>query len=348
MNVINKQIVEQILYRYPNKISIKNLNIYNNGNSNNKILFNPDAKYYILKPKGKRAYLWFTYFEKKQICILIFMNNRQINHPSNEFYEYPIKFNDDICYNNMLLFGYYLTTNIHKGKQHRFVIENVFNYNIYNDILVKNDYNFNYNYKIELFKKILPQLYSNNNYVVNLPIILNNSDNVFKLINKLDYNIYSAAAYSDNKYLGNYIFSNTNNTGSNNNSNNNNKIVATFKITPCINQDLYNLTIMNNDTEEVYDLALIDSYKTSLFMNKLFRKIKENANLDLLEESDDEEEFENVNVDKFVHLNKQYLIDCVYNHKFKKWVPQNISKNKVITKHNLESILGKKKYNHIL
>jgi hypothetical protein len=342
MNVINKRIVEQILYRYPNKISIKNLNIYNNGSSNNKILFDSDAKYYILKPKGKRAYLWFTYFEKKQLCILIFMNNKQINHPSNDFYEYPIKFKDDICYNNILLLGYYLTNYINKSKQHHFVIENVFNYNIYNYILEKNDYNYNYNYKIELFKKILPQLCSNSNYIVNLPIILNDSDNLFKLINKFDYNIYSASAYSENKYLGNYIFS------YNNNNNSNSKIVATFKITACINQDLYYLTIMNNDIEEVYDLALIDSYKTSIFMNKLFRKIKENDNLDLLEESDDEEEFENVNINRFVHLDKQYLIECVYNNKFKKWVPQNLSINKAITKHNLEFVLGKKKYNRIL
>ena len=35
-------------------------------------------------------------------------------------------------------------------------------------------------------------------------------------------------------------------------------------------------------------------------MNSLFRTIKENENLDSLEESDDEEEFENSNVDKFV------------------------------------------------
>ena len=105
---------------------------------------------------------------------------------------------------------------------------------------------------------------------------------------------------------------------------------------------------MNNDIEEVYDLALIDSYKTSLFMNKLFRKIKENANLDLLEESDDEEEFENVNIDRFVYLDKHYLIECVYNNKFKKWVPQNLSRNKAITKYNLELVLGKKKYTRIL
>ena len=35
-------------------------------------------------------------------------------------------------------------------------------------------------------------------------------------------------------------------------------------------------------------------------MNTLFRNIKENQNLDALEESDDEEEFENISLDKFV------------------------------------------------
>tara|TARA_Y100001970_G_C14252093_1_gene872609 strand:- start:4937 stop:5953 length:1017 start_codon:yes stop_codon:yes gene_type:complete len=333
MKLIPREIIEPILYRYPNNISIKNLNIYNN-NSNNKILFNNDAKYYILKPKGKRCYLWFTYIEKKILCILIFINNKNINDPSNEFYEYPIKFNNNICYNNILLFGYYFTNIIDKTKNHYFIIENIFNYNIYNHILQKNDYNYNYNYKLEIFNKILPHLHNQNNFFVKLPIILQNSDNLFKLIYKLDYNIFSISAYTNNKYLGSYIFSN---------NNNNNNITATFKITPSIYQDLYNLFILNNNKEEFYDLALIDSYKTSLFMNKLFRNIKENNNLDLLEESDNEEEFENINIDKYVDLEKNYLIECKYNNKFKKWIPINLSKNKLINKNNLQLILGKKK-----
>jgi superfamily II DNA/RNA helicase len=40
-----------------------------------------------------------------------------------------------------------------------------------------------------------------------------------------------------------------------------------------------------------YDVAFIPDYSTSVMMNKLFRNIKENQNLDALEESDDEEEF---------------------------------------------------------
>ena len=56
-------------------------------------------------------------------------------------------------------------------------------------------------------------------------------------------------------------------------------------------------------------------------LNKLFRTIKENDDLDALELSDDEDEFENVNLDKFVFLDKSYKMSCIFNYKFKKWVP---------------------------
>ena len=56
-------------------------------------------------------------------------------------------------------------------------------------------------------------------------------------------------------------------------------------------------------------------------MNSLFRDIKENRNLDLLEESDDDEEFENNSPDRYVNLEKEIIMRCVYNNKFKKWEP---------------------------
>ena len=62
-------------------------------------------------------------------------------------------------------------------------------------------------------------------------------------------------------------------------------------------------------------------------MNKLFRKIKENNNLDYLLESDQEDEFENIDTFKFIQLNKEYNFECIYNEKFKKWIPDKISKN---------------------
>ena len=63
-------------------------------------------------------------------------------------------------------------------------------------------------------------------------------------------------------------------------------------------------------------------------MNKLFRNIKENDNLDNLEESDDEEEFENEKEDKFVYLDKSFKMKCKYNHKFKRWVPISLANDR--------------------
>ena len=75
--------------------------------------------------------------------------------------------------------------------------------------------------------------------------------------------------------------------------------------------------------EEQHGIAHIPNYSTSVMMNKLFRNIKENANLDALEESDDEEEFENTQINKFVDLDKTLSMECVFIKRFQKWQPLN-------------------------
>ena len=72
---------------------------------------------------------------------------------------------------------------------------------------------------------------------------------------------------------------------------------------------------------------MVDSFKTSKYLNNLFRKIKENNNLDLLEESDDEDIFENIEDDKYI-MNKNFIpMLCFYEKKFKKWIPIKKLKN---------------------
>ena len=111
---------------------------------------------------------------------------------------------------------------------------------------------------------------------------------------------------------------------SNNTNNHHNKKYKIFIVSADIQNDIYNLVDPNDLSS--YDIsnkliASIPDYKTSVFMNALFRNIKENRSLDALEESDDEDEFENTNIDKFVDLNKKIKMKCVFNYKFKKWTP---------------------------
>jgi hypothetical protein len=47
--------------------------------------------------------------------------------------------------------------------------------------------------------------------------------------------------------------------------------------------------------------------------------------LDALEESDDEEEFEDSREDKYVYLDRSFKMNCEYNHKFKRWVPVSLA-----------------------
>ena len=116
-----------------------------------------------------------------------------------------------------------------------------------------------------------------------------------------------------------------------------------FIVRPDIQDDIYHLYSLNIDnTEKICGTAHIPSFDTSVMMNKLFRVIKENDNLDALEESDNEEEFENEDIDKFVKLDTSYKMLCQYNYKFKKWVPiRVVSDNSTIISTNEFNSLSK-------
>jgi len=181
----------------------------------------------------------------------------------------------------------------------------------------------------------------------------------FKLYNR--YNSYLAMDYRKFNYKKPSVNNNENNDNNNSNSNSNNLMAqfglvqskpepvklepvksepvkqifkeknqtpfdrkkrAIFTVRAMPEADIYNLFYTDKDVFE--GVAHIPDYNTSVMMNKLFRIIKENNNLDALEESDDEDEFENENENKYVHLDKEYKMACEYNYKFKKWIPINV------------------------
>ena len=147
------------------------------------------------------------------------------------------------------------------------------------------------------------------------------------LIYNIYYQPYSISLYTDTKYLGNYLIKNNNFI---------NKV--TFLTTANIQCDSYEIYVEDKGNIIKYDYAYIDSYKTSIFMNNIFRKIKENKNLDLLEMSDSEDEFENIDKDKYVDLDKRVNIEYKYNKMFKKWIPVNLSNNNIVQKNHIKFI----------
>jgi hypothetical protein len=114
-----------------------------------------------------------------------------------------------------------------------------------------------------------------------------------------------------------------------------------FLVKPDIQNDIYYLYCLDqNLKEEQHSIANVPDYNTSVMMNKLFRIVKENNNLDALEESDDEDEFENEDISKFVHLDKSYKMVCQYNHKFKKWTPVKLANenSEIIKNYEIKNI----------
>lgn len=92
---------------------------------------------------------------------------------------------------------------------------------------------------------------------------------------------------------------------------------STFTVVANIQPDVYHLTAQDGSMS----IACIPSYAVSVVMNSIFRTIKENVSLDALEESDDECEFEDIRVEKYLVKTEPVKMKCEYNYKFKKWVP---------------------------
>jgi hypothetical protein len=103
------------------------------------------------------------------------------------------------------------------------------------------------------------------------------------------------------------------------------KLPTVFLVTADIQFDIYHLYAYGKGSQQIYyNIAYIPSYHSSCMMNSIFRKIKENTSLDAIEESDDEEDFEDIREDKYVDLQKTVQMECIYLSKFKKWVPKRL------------------------
>jgi hypothetical protein len=305
-------------------------------------------------PDGKKCFAWLTTFKNKTICILLELDNKDKKEIRNVEIVSAC-FSSSLCYGT-LFFG----TQFYHMNNSFFAIEDICFYKG-KDMC---EYNFNYkiNKIAHILKNEISQVSYNNSFIVfGLPLLCKSESEFEKKLSTISYKLSSIRYIKNNlhymitnedfnssskennevnirlKNEVNYGSKNEVNYGSKNEVNYglknevNNRVIGEKrmlskqnKILICradIQNDIYHLYGPDND---YIGLAAIPDYKTSVMMNKLFRNIKENNDLDALEESDDEYEFENSNVAKFVFLDKSYKMVCNFNHKFKKWIPIKI------------------------
>ncbi len=97
-----------------------------------------------------------------------------------------------------------------------------------------------------------------------------------------------------------------------------------FEIRPVTLADIYHLYSVQRGVLQYYDVACIPNYKTSIMMNSLFRCIKENQNIDLIEESDSDSDDGFAGNDRFKIKNIKVNMVCRRHKTFRKWVPISV------------------------
>ena len=307
----------------------------NNNNESNKEI-------YFIIPKGKKYLVWF----KNNECLFLELDAQR------KIVTITKKIVSHVFPNNTILYGTHFY--IRKIKNHHencettyyFTIENI---HYYNGLHLDTTSVFDKLKKInDFFKQHLNLQKQHNAVEIGLPHIssslkgasdiqpfyssfciqkrhCNNASNEYE--NVFYFNSVSTQSSAPAPAPPAIAFT-ANKINNNGNNNNNNGKYKLFMVKADIQNDIYHLynpdenananANANIDNELI---ASIPDYKTSVMMNSLFRNIKENKSLDALEQSDDEDEFENVNIDKFVDLSKKIKMKCIYNYKFKKWTP---------------------------
>jgi len=318
-------------------------------------------------PDGKKCLAWFTEWNGNGICIVLEISYENAN--KQEFsYNAGMRRRQiknmkimNCCFSKTLCYGtIFYGTLFHHMHNSFFSIEDVLWYK--GTEIIKENWKTKLERMINILKTEIHQVSYNNNFVVfGLPVIAKTNEELdailqtdikykihsvqyrnFNSVNsasKISYEEYlqpqvevqevvesqarmpkQAAIPVFNEKMATDVFGE-----------------AIFQVKPDVQNDVYYLYCSKN---LYYDIANIPDYKTSVMMNKLFRNIKENADLDRLEESDDEEEFENCNIDKFVYLERSFKMRCVFNKRFKKWTPiETVDDNHDVVLSNIEYVV---------
>jgi len=394
----DKDISYKKVFINTNKLQESSPSFNNNNNNNNNNI-------YMIIPKGGKAFLWFTYWNNKPVCISLPLtsNNTQIN--INKINIQSACFSSELSLQTIVYGTLFTVTNNtinnttnnttnnnNNNKENiinNFSCENIF---YYKGTAVSRKYGMTNKLLLlgNLFKnnEIKQKSYTNPHFIIGLPIINNYSYNaVVSILKALPYPVYGIKLINPLKDKENLpsVYINYLNTNApafvpaplvpvpaplalvpvpaplvpaplvpaplvpaplvpaKHIHKKGNIIEGFFKVKAGISEDNYELYCYDSSCSynDPCGVALISTYKKSVLMNNIFRNIKENKNLDLLEESDNEEEFENINIDKFVDINKIITMRCVYNRRFKKWEPieeineKYVNKIKLITQKEL-------------
>lgn len=304
-------------------------------------------------PAGKKFFAWFTFYKNTDVCYICELNrDKKISRitKTNTIFQNSLSL-------GTIFYGTILENSDPEDKKRFFILEDVF---YYKGIFITSFlFSEKLGYIYEIMKNQIVQRFASDNGVVfSLPVMWYNTQSAdFECASTIPSHISSTIGYTVHhlQYRCLNIISPYLNVLMNRKINTNVPVTVAatpktladpmlfirtirpdfskpqyrlrtvFHVTADIQFDIYHLFACGKNKSLVYfNVAYVPNYKSSIFMNGLFRNIRENRNLDYIEESDDEEDFENIAEDKYVNVNKSLLMECIFNYKFKKWVPVKV------------------------
>lgn len=302
------------------------------------------ADLYEVLPVGKRCCLWFTYDKHNGGNTTFIVSNKD----GQWFFEQVI-----VCFANELAYGtifngvlttIYTPSSINKNGTNFFCADCISYYK--GEFLGSK----NFQKKIEVLtsifqRKEISNIVSTNTLHIVMPFVASSYHEAQAKIGHMSYKTYGIRAISlrDRNPLGDIVLQPQSILNEKN----------IFLVKANSEPDCYSLYSKseNGNDNKFIGNSLIPTFKLSKEMNKLFRFIRENEKIDYIEESEDEEEFENIDDCKYLKNNVRLKMFCSYNQKFRKWVPVSLAPqtlpcsvlknhqetNKVIRNHRINS-----------
>jgi hypothetical protein len=269
----------------------------------------PGKTLYLAIPKGTKCFAWFRLYQGLPTCIIMerdkcrnYIGDVNILHA---------------CFDEMLCIGTIIHGVIVKTqKQQYFLMDDVY---YYKGVFIGNKPP---RIKLKYMEFFLASTklasYSSRFIVFVLPLMNISRQGLIEAFDNLNYIIYCIQHRTINEFRPykneRYVLDKN----------------VVLLVRPGTQNDIYRFYCSFLKTEVEDGTLNIPDYKTSVMMNSLFRNIKENANLDTLEESDSEDDFENIDENKYILL-KEQCMQCTFNQKIKRWEPVKISQSTNLT-----------------
>ena len=244
------------------------------------------SKMSIFIPKGPKLFAWFTCYNNKPICVFY-------NQDQGKIFTHYVCFKEELSLGT-ILYGTLIENN--------FVCETIH--------LYKNEsIGGNFISKINLIKEILKFSIKDTNCSKNFHNIsfkipqMSMSNSKLLECSNLPYQVYGILQIDNQKYPKMIILGH---------------LFGHFHIKKDSLEDVYNLYALNEKNElSLYSTALVNDFKTSHFLKKIFRVKTTYKNIEFSDEEDEKIE----KIEKIDRPTEALYVSCLYIHEFKKWKP---------------------------